>query len=472
MRKKSGEKDELKRANTMDKTVEEGKLFVEEFERLAKRKEREEKKKDSPNKRQKRSNSPNNSPKQRSKSPKKQNKIKTNLPREESPKLITKRIRKSPLRIKTTQVENALTKGLDLYARRNYKGAIESIQLYLQDNPNDIEALEKLGKSFSILYRHEEAIEQFNKILIIDPQNHTIHYWIGFDFDELHRNGEAIESYKLAIKYAPVCFPDYYFNLAISQMFNKQPREAIENLNIVKEKEDKRDINFNTALCHIYLREFEEAQKHLDLSAKGKESQIIFLVQLLLWSRQKEFELAKELIKKLDLILMKELNAFTQNFLAYVFYKLGEYTSAIEYFPLLLKSTHGGIYREVVLFYYARSLLKSSVVIENINNYDNTENKEKGEMENRDKEVENDQTSGTKENKEVEEKLNECITINPNWSKPFYRRAQYYLSLENKLGAKEDFQKAIEVNEHPRTLPCDRLSPQKIIIIQEMIDSM
>ena len=472
MSKKKGEKDELKRTNTMDKTVEEGKLFIEEFERLAKRKEREERKRSlSPNKRQKRSNSPKKQTK--SKSPKR-------TPSKKSPKRVTKR--KSPARQvkkatpKSTVappvvLENDLQKGESLFNNKDYQGAIDSVQKYLQDNPNDIKALELLGKTFSQLKRHEEAIEEYKKILIIDPQSDVTYNRIGYDLDELHRNGEAIESYKLALKYAPEnSNGDYYFNLAIAEMYNKQPRDAIEHFLIVQQKEPlATDIDDNIALSYIYLKEFELAKKYLEKAIKVNSSRSVLLLQCFYWVCNKEFALAKESYDKLTMRINP--NAYVLYFKAIVEFKLGRYASAIEFLQRLLNNIGGGIYKEDLLYYYARSLYKSSINNEKIVSDDNNAEKEENNN-NNNNEIKDDKNEVAKENKEVEEKLNECITLNPNWSKPYYFRAQYYLSLDNKLKAKEDLEKAIEVNAHPRTLPYDRLSNGKITHIQVLISSL
>src|SRR4029079_17238087 len=66
------------------------------------------------------------------------------------------------------------------------------------------------GISFSNFGRYEEAIEEYNKAIEIDPRDYNGHYNKGNSLSNLGRNEEAIEEYNKAIEIDPRDYNGHY----------------------------------------------------------------------------------------------------------------------------------------------------------------------------------------------------------------------------------------------------------------------
>lgn len=62
--------------------------------------------------------------------------------------------------------------GLQFFNNNEYEKAIKSLELELRSNPNDVETLDIIGRSYYKLNDFDRAISYFNKVKAINP-NYT-----------------------------------------------------------------------------------------------------------------------------------------------------------------------------------------------------------------------------------------------------------------------------------------------------------
>jgi superkiller protein 3 len=70
-------------------------------------------------------------------------------------------------------------------------------------HPNDPEAFNNLGATYTILGRFDQAIEAYQKALLLNPQLSTTYYNLGMAYSKIDRFEQAVESYQSAIRLNP-----------------------------------------------------------------------------------------------------------------------------------------------------------------------------------------------------------------------------------------------------------------------------
>lgn len=82
------------------------------------------------------------------------------------------------------------SKGDTLYAKKDYKGAIEAYNEYLKLHPSHVKSLYNRGRSFEELNQYDEALKDFEKVLDIDGKNTSAmlslakYYYRSENFDQ------------------------------------------------------------------------------------------------------------------------------------------------------------------------------------------------------------------------------------------------------------------------------------------------
>ncbi|MBC8283407.1 MAG: tetratricopeptide repeat protein [Nitrospinae bacterium] len=112
----------------------------------------------------------------------------------------------------------------------NYDQAIEEFQQALKINPNYFFGLNNLGNIYGKQRKYEEAIPYFKKALDQKSDYSPAHYNIARAYHLIGKRQEAIEAYRKAIQYNPY-FEQAFYNLAYLAMELSSFDEAIENFN-------------------------------------------------------------------------------------------------------------------------------------------------------------------------------------------------------------------------------------------------
>jgi tetratricopeptide (TPR) repeat protein len=93
---------------------------------------------------------------------------------------------------------------LNTYHKLNqYEEAIEDYNKAIELNPKNAEAYNNRGNAHSELNKHEEAIEDFNKAIELDPKYAEAYNNRGNAYYELNKHEEAIEDFNKAIELNP-----------------------------------------------------------------------------------------------------------------------------------------------------------------------------------------------------------------------------------------------------------------------------
>jgi tetratricopeptide (TPR) repeat protein len=113
--------------------------------------------------------------------------------------------------------------GMILNDKKQYEQAVELFQRALLIKPDFLEAHSNLGVSFTELGRYQEAEQELQAALRIQPNHGKAHYAMGRLYSRMKRTDDAIAQYQFAIRYTPT-MPEPYFELA--QLWQEQGRLA------------------------------------------------------------------------------------------------------------------------------------------------------------------------------------------------------------------------------------------------------
>ena len=104
-------------------------------------------------------------------------------------------------------------RGLDLSKDENYLGAVESLKIAIQIDPNRAEAHRLLGRIYLLyLAKTTEAIEFLQTEIKLDPDNPTAHQMLGIAHFRRNQYLEASQALYRAIELNPEVTPDYPYH--------------------------------------------------------------------------------------------------------------------------------------------------------------------------------------------------------------------------------------------------------------------
>ena len=101
--------------------------------------------------------------------------------------------------IPENNLQNYMNYGWNLYNKGDFEGAIEQFNKAVILDPENEIIYRVLGWSYYHLGKYEEAIEQFNKAVILDPENEIIYRVLGWSYYHLGKYEEAIEQFNKAV---------------------------------------------------------------------------------------------------------------------------------------------------------------------------------------------------------------------------------------------------------------------------------
>jgi len=110
-----------------------------------------------------------------------------------------------------------------------YNKSVELLALYIQNNPNDVDALTKLAGAYYNVGNLDKAAETFQKIVVLDPNNALVHNNLANVLRDSGKYSEAEGDYKRSIEISPNLSAPY-FNLAVMYGLENKKDEAIKIL--------------------------------------------------------------------------------------------------------------------------------------------------------------------------------------------------------------------------------------------------
>jgi tetratricopeptide (TPR) repeat protein len=148
-----------------------------------------------------------------------------------------------------------------------------------------------LGKYYQERGRHKEAIGEFRKTLLINPQHGMAMNGLGISYDLLGDYPKAIEAYQMALQLNPN--QDYtHNNLGYSYLMQGNIEEAIASFNRALALNNKKEIYHN----NLGLAYFKKGERDLalnELKSTGNEAQAHYLIANLFYE-QGDYQQAKE----------------------------------------------------------------------------------------------------------------------------------------------------------------------------------
>tara|TARA_Y200000002_G_scaffold287908_1_gene242044 strand:+ start:939 stop:2537 length:1599 start_codon:yes stop_codon:yes gene_type:complete len=187
-------------------------------------------------------------------------------------------------------------------ASKNYSGAKYILEQEIKNNPKNFELNFKLGLVNNILGELTEAINFYEKAILLEPNYSPAFCNLGIVYDKLNNKNLAIKNYKVAIEKDPKNFKAYY-NLGNCYLKNNDIEHAEESyISSINLKPDNLHSYIN--LFQIYDR--SNNLKKLDYilkSAKNKfdKNPIIDFFEGISQYRKNNFEKTIEIFEKLEI---------------------------------------------------------------------------------------------------------------------------------------------------------------------------
>ena len=290
---------------------------------------------------------------------------------------------------------------------KEYNKAISHYEKAIDLDPSYAYPHHALGNVYYDLKEYNKAISHYEKAIDLDPSFPSPHDGLGDVFDNLKEYNKAISHYEKAIDLHPSFasphngLGDVYDNL---KEYNKAISYYEKAIDL-----DPSFISPHNGLGVIYLHKkecekaLEEFNKAIEIAMQMGDDYSIFIENKAhTMIKKKEYENGLNEIQK-----STEKTANYYFIMGLAHYKLSQYQHAIHHFQLSLPLSP---YRfEQVYFYLAMSFIKLT--------------------------KENNQLDNNNEENEIiiiiMENFNKAIESNKEWSKGYFRRAQYLLHLYN-----------------------------------------
>jgi tetratricopeptide (TPR) repeat protein len=121
-------------------------------------------------------------------------------------------------------IDNPFDRGMILFNRNEYEGAIAFFQKAAEEDPRNAEVHYYLGICYRET-RNTNAVDSFKKAIGINPDYSQAHCQLGVTYNQLNMATEAIAALKEALRINPN-YDEARLNLGIAYYLNKQYRSA------------------------------------------------------------------------------------------------------------------------------------------------------------------------------------------------------------------------------------------------------
>ena len=141
--------------------------------------------------------------------------------------------------------------------------------------------------------KYKEALEEFQKALIIFPDDPDVPFYMGLTYVQLNEPDMAIESFKKTIEKDPE-YTDAHFQLGVVLIQKKAYQDAISHLeNVYKKEPEREDLGYFIGFAHYQLNQYEKALHYLERS-KTKDKDIESLTLYYIGLAKQQLGQAKE----------------------------------------------------------------------------------------------------------------------------------------------------------------------------------
>jgi tetratricopeptide (TPR) repeat protein len=137
--------------------------------------------------------------------------------------------------------------------------AIDGYRLRLQDDPDDLDALARLGRIHSSLGEADTALAYLRRALAIDPRSWILHFVTGLALTQIGQNELAIERFRAALERNPGAI-EIHNNLAAASLELGRVEEARRALETAhRARPDSAEIGTNLAVVLEHEEHFDQA---------------------------------------------------------------------------------------------------------------------------------------------------------------------------------------------------------------------
>ncbi len=214
---------------------------------------------------------------------------------------------------------------------KKFDEALESLNLIIVKDPNNISALSTLGDIYVFKKRYDEAIEIFDKIIKINPKLSLIYNNRGYCLLNKKSFEEAIKSFKEAIQNNQ-SYSEAYNNCGLALKKIGKKTEALKYfLRATQIKNDYIQAYNNLIIIHLELNQIDEAlkicEKIIKINPKNIEA---YNFAGLVYQRKNKI---KESLDSFNKALKIKPNYFPSLInIAKIYQKLNDYKNANEYY--------------------------------------------------------------------------------------------------------------------------------------------
>ncbi|MDD5579703.1 MAG: tetratricopeptide repeat protein [Methylobacter sp.] len=225
--------------------------------------------------------------------------------------------------------------GLGYQAEGNLEKSIPSFELALEKQPETVEPLTQLVKSYLTLKQSDKALKTLSEVIKKQPKNFVAYNLMGGVYGNDKKFDEAITYYRKAIELKPE-WANSYSNLAAINLAQKNKTEAIKTLNtgISNTKGSVALVN-DLAMLYHQDGEHEKVMALYEESYKQNPNSMLAINNLASYlSDYAPDNASLERAAKLAEPLVKTNNPDMLDTIGWIAYKQGNYDKA---HPLLLK---------------------------------------------------------------------------------------------------------------------------------------
>jgi len=158
---------------------------------------------------------------------------------------------------KQSKSSELFVEALNLANQKKYEEAVAIYKKILNLFPDNAEAFNNLGSSYTSLKRYMQAKESFISAIMLRPEYSDAHYNLGIIYRILDETTKAIDSYKKAIEHDSNHF-DAYINLGNIYLEINNPSEAFHYYSTATK------ISPDDPIGYFHLARFYSKQKEVD----------------------------------------------------------------------------------------------------------------------------------------------------------------------------------------------------------------
>ncbi len=157
------------------------------------------------------------------------------------------------------EASERLTLAKNAFQAKDWQTTEQICLQIIQQDSQQVEALEMLGMVYCQLGQFDRAIEHYQSFLTFTPDHASAHYNLGTAFSKVEQMDAAIEHYQAAIALDPTFYQSHY-NLGNAYLAQHQTEDAIAAYRqALRLKPDHRQSLHNLGACLQNLEQFEAA---------------------------------------------------------------------------------------------------------------------------------------------------------------------------------------------------------------------